>query len=413
MKRFFLMLWCIFSLADLVIAQTGRDGRDGHDGKVGRDGRDGRDGKDGRDAVVPAPIAPVAAVPPMIPGNNQPVFISGATISIQVCEGATIKLDKYLQIIDPDKNQNEQFQIAPIAGGSIRGSIGTGSSVLSGINVSPSGWNYTAPSAGAQDILNVTVNDNSGGISQLKITVNINALPAKPLVQLTPSKMPTSKAIKATISQVKGETYTWSPSTGLSSTQGNEVVVKPDVITTYIVTSIDANGCSSKYSFPIRPSIKGSFYVSIGAFISPIRDTTYSWQQLPSNGNNITNTSNYVLTQSGFTPLPVGICVLGNKDFGRKHKEIVAKSEFRFVLSSGVGLTLINRAQLVGLLGCGISVGKLAFNVGGAVTAVNKLTNNLQAVYEQQIEYSSAQNVSYYKELKAGGYFSVSYAINK
>jgi hypothetical protein len=67
------------------------------------------------------------------------------------------------------------------------------------------------------------------------------------LVNITPQSPSTCNGADVTLSVpvVSGTTYTWSPSTTLSSSTGDTVVASPSITTTYSVSGSNSGGCSS------------------------------------------------------------------------------------------------------------------------------------------------------------------------
>lgn len=105
-------------------------------------------------------------------------------------------------------------------------------------------------------------------------------------------------------------TYSWSPSTGLNTTNGANVIATPSVTTTYTVTATNSNGASSTASKTIVVNslasnlitVNGSTSICPGGTVNLQADSgvgyTYDWKL---NGNSIANAnnSNFVATTSG------------------------------------------------------------------------------------------------------------------
>ncbi|MFM6934753.1 MAG: hypothetical protein ACKOXP_04865 [Flavobacteriales bacterium] len=77
------------------------------------------------------------------------------------------------------------------------------------------------------------------------VTVTVNPNPS---VSVSSSYNYICSGQQVTLSASGALNYTWSPSTGLSSTSGSSVIASPNVTTTYNVNGVDANGCSSTSS---------------------------------------------------------------------------------------------------------------------------------------------------------------------
>jgi hypothetical protein len=100
------------------------------------------------------------------------------------------------------------------------------------------------PSATTTYTLTVT-NAGSGCIATDVVTVNVNTTP--PTANAGPDKNLNCTTTSTTIgtAAVAGNTYSWSPATGLSSTSVAQPTANPSTTTTYIVTVTGSNGCTS------------------------------------------------------------------------------------------------------------------------------------------------------------------------
>ncbi|MBA3829629.1 MAG: PKD domain-containing protein [Taibaiella sp.] len=88
----------------------------------------------------------------------------------------------------------------------------------------------------------VTGTDTNGCTARDTIVVNVNALPA---INAGADKTICSGS-SSTLSATGGTSYSWSPATGLSCTTCASPTASPTATTTYIVTGVDANGCTNK-----------------------------------------------------------------------------------------------------------------------------------------------------------------------
>ena len=145
-----------------------------------------------------------------------------------------------------------------------------------------------------------TVTGSSVGCSAKdSVVITVNPVP-------TPSLSATSGAVcpggSTTLSASGGTSYTWGPSSGLSSTTGASVTANPAVATTYTVTVANASGCTSLDSVSIAitptPTVTLSSSLSSG-ICSGTKDTikasgagNYTWS--PATGLNST-TGNIVV----------------------------------------------------------------------------------------------------------------------
>ncbi len=80
------------------------------------------------------------------------------------------------------------------------------------------------------------------------VTVTVNPIPS---VAISSSYNYICSGQQVTLSATGALNYSWSPSTGLSSTSGSSVIASPNVTTTYNVNGVDANGCSSSSSLSL------------------------------------------------------------------------------------------------------------------------------------------------------------------
>ena len=106
--------------------------------------------------------------------DNLPVFTGNKTISL--CENSAIlSINSLLTITDIDVSQTETFTIIS---NPKNGTITSGTTVISGTNVSPSGWSYTpTPGYNGKDSFIVQVNDGNGGLVKDTVYITTNKLP--------------------------------------------------------------------------------------------------------------------------------------------------------------------------------------------------------------------------------------------
>ena len=135
------------------------------------------------------------------------------------------------------------------------------------------------------------------------VTVNNNVN-----VSVTPTAPSICAGSNVSLTASGATTYTWSPTTGLSSTTGATVTASPTTTTTYTVTGTDANGCSSTANVtvtvnplptvmvtPSNPIICSGQTVSLTATGAD----TYSWS--PSTGLSATNTATVTASPASTT----------------------------------------------------------------------------------------------------------------
>ncbi len=89
-----------------------------------------------------------------------------------------------------------------------------------------------------------TINGTTGGgcVNSTTVTVTVNP---RPTITVSPSSVAVCFGSSTTLSASGASSYNWSPSTGLSSTTGANVITNPTVATTYSVVGTDVTGCSN------------------------------------------------------------------------------------------------------------------------------------------------------------------------
>ena len=158
--------------------------------------------------------------------------------------------------------------------------------------------------------------------------------------------------------------------------------------------------------FPILMKPFVSF--SAGSFIAIDKfmvNKTFDWQPVPNTSNIVTDTSKYRLIESGYSSPLMGFSALANFQWKTSRS-------FGFGGSVGVGLTIEKSPRPSYLVGGSLFFGdlrQLVITGGLGITQVDHLQNNLQAVVDQQIAYSSKQVISYYKDLRTGWFISFTY----
>src|ERR1051325_525404 len=128
----------------------------------------------------------------------------------------------------------------------------------------------------------VTGTTPSCGNSVKLVTITVNPLPA---VTVTPSSVAICQGSFVNLNASGASTYSWSPSTGLSSTTGAVVTANPTTATTYYCTGTSAAGCSST----VIANVNVNPIFALNASTTPV---------ICGNGNNGTAT----VTPNGGTP---------------------------------------------------------------------------------------------------------------
>ncbi len=83
---------------------------------------------------------------------------------------------------------------------------------------------------------------NACGTAVTTATITVKPLPT---ITISPATVDFCIGGNASLTASGGVTYTWSPSTALTSTVGATVIASPTITTTYMVTGVGANGCSN------------------------------------------------------------------------------------------------------------------------------------------------------------------------
>ena len=151
---------------------------------------------------------------------------------------------------------------------------------------------------------------------------------------------------------------------------------------------------------PLVSFSSGSF-VALGTYL---QNKTYAWKETVGN-NNVANSSQYTLVESGYTLPPMGFCALGNIEWR------LCRS-FGLGGSAGVGLSIEKNPRLAYLAGVSLLFGdsrQFTFTGGFVGMQVNKLTNNFQSIADNQIIYTSQPNIQYYQEFRIGAFISLTY----
>jgi len=151
----------------------------------------------------------------------------------------------------------------------------------------------------------VTNTNACGTVTSNHIAVTINSLP----LALTGGNVTICNGNSITIggSAIAGHTYSWTPTTGLSSATIANPVATPTVTTTYILTeTITASGCQASNSIKVTvsgaPTISTSECVGGSVSFSATAsgtDVTYQWRKGTvnlTNGGNISGATSSTLT---------------------------------------------------------------------------------------------------------------------
>jgi gliding motility-associated-like protein len=150
------------------------------------------------------------------------------------------------------------------------------------------------------------VNNSNCEGPRTKVDVIVNPLP---VVTVSPS-VAICSGFNTTLTASGAVSYSWSPSTDLSSTTGNTVVADPTSTTTYTVTGTDVNGCKSSANTTVTvnplPTVSvNNPTICLGSSATLTATTNalspgFSWNPGSATTSNITVTpatsSNYTVT---------------------------------------------------------------------------------------------------------------------
>ena len=130
-------------------------------------------------------------------------------------------------------------------------------------------------------IVTATAGNGCSASDQITITQNI----AAPDIIATATESAICHGESTTISATGGESYTWSPETGLPSTVGSPLTATPTTTTTYTVTGVGTNGCEGTAEVVITVNLPTS-----SEFTATACDL-YTW-----NGTNYTESGDFQQT---------------------------------------------------------------------------------------------------------------------
>jgi len=91
------------------------------------------------------------------------------------------------------------------------------------------------------------------------VTVNVNN---GSTVSVSPLNSTICSGQSATINASGGTSYSWSPGTGLNTTSGPTVVATPSATTTYTLTGVSSNGCTSNIPVTVNVNPNPSPYIT-------------------------------------------------------------------------------------------------------------------------------------------------------
>ncbi|HNB81476.1 MAG TPA: SdrD B-like domain-containing protein, partial [Chitinophagaceae bacterium] len=162
----------------------------------------------------------------------------------------------------------------------------------------------------------LTVTNSCGCSSTASVTVTVNKTPPVAVAGSPATLTCSIPSAPIGASSVSGNVYSWSPSTGLSSTTISNPVASPTTTKTYTVTVTGSNGCTATSSVQVTvnktpptadagpdQSVCTAQSASIGA--AAIAGNSYSWS--PSAGLSASTISNPIATPSSTTTYTVTV----------------------------------------------------------------------------------------------------------
>ena len=206
--------------------------------------------------------------------------------------------------------------------------------ITTGTPTNPSGFIYTGQTTNTLSINDVLATMNgykyravvSGACTpaatSTDVTLVVNSVPAISIAS-------SSQCAPTTLTASGANTYTWTPSAGLSATTGSVVTANPTANSTYTVTgTVTATGCSNstqvdvKFTPPIPTVAPTAPIICFGAVqqlsitsssLPPVANTTSSGPiTVPIPDNEFVNGANHSLTVSGVTGAVQSISVTFN-----------------------------------------------------------------------------------------------------
>lgn len=137
-----------------------------------------------------------------------------------------------------------------------------------------------------------TYTDANGCVNDTGKNITVNTFPT--MTSTSDTSMCYSDTIVLTATGAS--TYSWTPANGLVQTSGSAVNASPIATTTYVVTGVDANGCSSQsqtevivYQLPNVTATNGKACLGLNDELIASGAATYAWT--PSTGLNTTTGS--------------------------------------------------------------------------------------------------------------------------
>lgn len=132
-------------------------------------------------------------------------------------------------------------------------------------------------SPNSSTIYAVTVTGSNGCTATSTVSISVNKTP--PVANAGPDKTVNCSAGSTIIGTtlVSGNSYSWSPSTGLNSSTVAQPVASPTVTTTYTVTVTGANGCSATDAVIVNANFTNTTSITAcNSYVWPVNGNTYT-----------------------------------------------------------------------------------------------------------------------------------------
>jgi len=187
--------------------------------------------------------------------------------------------------------------------------------------------NVNSFTATIQGTYNVEITNIGGCIASGSGNLTVNP---KPIITLS-SNTSICEGGSTILTAGGGTSYSWSPTSGLSSTSGSSVTANPSTTITYTVTGTDDNGCSNTAQVTVtvnsnptvssEPANQNITYGADASFtVVALNATSYQWEEyIGSTWNSITNAGVYSGANTATLNLTKPIVSIG----GRKYRCLV------------------------------------------------------------------------------------------
>lgn len=231
--------------------------------------------------------------------------VSNANCSLSTSQTITVNPLPTITVSpsSPSICTNSSFSMTAFGASTYSWSPSTGLSSTTGTTVTANPTSTTT--------YTITGTSSLGCVNSTTVTVTVLPLPN---ISITPtsSTICSGDSVSLTASG-QATTYSWAPSTGLSSTSGATVIAKPTITTTYTITGTSTSGCINTTSITVTvlplPNVSGgpnvTFCTGGSATLSASSGTSYSWT--PTTGLSCTTCQNPIATPTTTTTYTVTV----------------------------------------------------------------------------------------------------------